>query len=197
MATKPSGASVTASKWLIHTSWRRGQVVEQLGRAVGDLQLGAAVLAAHASPDFAAELLGDQLGAVADAEDRDAEVVDRRVERRRAVDVHALRTTGQDERGRWIGGDLGRGDAVRHDLAVHVELADPPGDQLRVLRSEVDDQHRFAALHHCRLIVRGGRAPAGTFVSHSRGGDVSQGRSGCDDDRVTRAVADLRSWQSC
>ena len=42
---------------------------------------GPAVLAAHAAADGAAELLGDQLRAVADAEDRDAELVDRRVER--------------------------------------------------------------------------------------------------------------------
>ena len=72
VATKPSGAWVTASKWLIHTSCVDGQVVQQLRRAVGDLELGPAVLAAHAPTDLAAELLGDQLGAVADAEDRDA-----------------------------------------------------------------------------------------------------------------------------
>ena len=110
VATKPSGASVTASKWLIHTSWVDGRSWSNVGRPVGDLQLGPAVLAAHPPPDLAAELQGDQLGAVADAEDRDAEVVDRRVERRRAIDVHALRTTGQDQRRRWIGGQLGGGD---------------------------------------------------------------------------------------
>ena len=36
---------------------------------------------------------------------------------------------------------LGRRDAVRHDLGVHVELADPAGDQLGVLGAEVDDEN--------------------------------------------------------
>jgi hypothetical protein len=29
---------------------------------------------------------------------------------------------------------------VRHDLGVDVSLADPAGDELRVLRAEVDDE---------------------------------------------------------
>ena len=60
----------------------------------------AAVLAAHPAAHDAAELLGDQLSAVADAEDRDPEVVDAGIERRRALDVHALRAARQDDRGR-------------------------------------------------------------------------------------------------
>ncbi len=123
--------------------------MEQCRGTVGNFQLGPPVLAAQTPTDFAAELLGDQLRAVADAEDRDAEVVDRSVERRRAVDVHALGTPGQDQRSRRVGGDLGRGDAMRNDLAVHVELAHPASDQLRVLCAEVDHQHCFAAKHHC------------------------------------------------
>ena len=39
-------------------------------------------------------------------------------------------------------GDLSGGDAVRDDLGVHVQLADPAGDQLGVLGPEVDDEHR-------------------------------------------------------
>ena len=37
--------------------------------------------------------------------------------------------------------DLGRGGGVRHDLAVDAGLAHAAGDQLRVLRAEVDDEH--------------------------------------------------------
>ena len=36
---------------------------------------------------------------------------------------------------------LGDGHVARHDLAVDVRLAHPPGDQLRVLRAEIDDQN--------------------------------------------------------
>ena len=134
------GGSVMASKWLIHTSWTSGASSGNSSDGPVRVQLGPAVLAAQAAPDRAAELLGDQLGAVADAEDRHAELVDRRVERRRAVDVDALRAAGQDQRRRPPRGDLGGRDAVGHDLGVHVQLADPPGDQLGVLGAEVDDE---------------------------------------------------------
>ena len=62
-----------------------GSVVrKQHATARGAVQRGASVLAPRAAVDVAAELEGDELGAVADAEDRHAEVVDRRVEQRRA-----------------------------------------------------------------------------------------------------------------
>ena len=117
-----------------------GRVVGQHRRRGGAAQLRPAVLAAHPPADRAAELLGDELGAVADAEDRHAEVVDRRVERRGTLDVHALRTTGQDQRGRLAGGDLGGRDAVGHDLGEHRQLAHAAGDELGVLGAEVHDE---------------------------------------------------------
>ena len=49
-------------------------VRQQLGGLLA-VQLGPAVLTAQAASDRATQLLGDQLGAVADAEDRHAEVV--------------------------------------------------------------------------------------------------------------------------
>ena len=132
------------------------RVVGQQQRVGGAAQLGPPVLAAHAAADGAAELLGDQLGAVADAQDRDAELVDRRVERRRTVDVDALGTAGQDQRRRPALGDLGGGDAVGHDLRVHGQFAHPAGDQLGVLGTEVDDEDGvlvFAGLACKALIV--------------------------------------------
>jgi hypothetical protein len=63
-------------------------------------ELGAAVLAAHPGVgDGAAELLGDELGAVADAEDRDAEVVDGGVDATGALDVDRLGAAGEDDAG--------------------------------------------------------------------------------------------------
>ena len=104
-------------------------------------QLGPAVLAAHPPADGAAELLGDQLGAVADAEHGDPQLVDRRVERRGPLDVDALGPAGQDQRGRPPLGHLGGRDAVGDDLGVHGQLADAAGDQLGVLGAEVDHEH--------------------------------------------------------
>ena len=152
VAMNPAGASVIASKWLIHTSWTSGASSGSSSDGAGAAQLGPAVLAAHAAPDGAAELLGDQLGAVADAEDRDAELVDRRVERRRA------RRRGRSS-GRRTGSARPAGRAatsaavmrLRHDLGEHVQLAHPAGDELGVLGAEVDDEDGV-------LVAGGGRS---------------------------------------
>ena len=104
-------------------------------------QVGPAVLAAHPAADRPTELLGDELGAVADPEDRHTELVDRRIEPRCAVDMDALGAARQDDRRRIAIDHLGRRHAVRHDLGVHVELADPAGDELGVLSAEVDDEN--------------------------------------------------------
>ena len=92
----------------------------------------------------AAELLRDELGAVADPEHRDPEVVDAGIQGRRALDVNALRAAREDDRGGCAVLHLGRSDPVRHDFRVHPQLADTPGDQLGVLRTEVDDQNGVA-----------------------------------------------------
>ena len=68
-----------------------------------DDEIGAAVLAPAGLGHGPAELLGDQLSAVADAQDRDPELVDAGVDARRALLVDRLRTTGEDEAGRLAG----------------------------------------------------------------------------------------------
>ena len=69
-----------------------------------------------------------------------SEVEQRRVELRGTVGVHAGRAAGQHDRRGFLGHDLLDGRGVRDDLGVHPRLAHPPGDQLRVLRAEVDDE---------------------------------------------------------
>ena len=58
----------------------------------------------------------------------------------RAGRVDRRGAAGQDDRRRPLGQHLGHRHRVRHDLAVDPGLADPAGDQLRVLRPEVDHQ---------------------------------------------------------
>ena len=41
---------------------------------------------------------------------------------------------------------IGRADGAGHDLRVDVGLAHPPGDQLGVLSSEIDHEHRVVLL---------------------------------------------------
>ncbi len=68
---------------------RPGPVGEERRRA-GDGERGAPVLAPAGAGHLAAELLGEQLGAVADAQDGDPEVVDGRVDRGRRVSLTDL-----------------------------------------------------------------------------------------------------------
>ncbi len=57
--------------------------------------------------------------------------------------VHARRAAGEDQAlGREFADALGR-DVVPDDLAVDVVLAHAAGDQLGVLRAEVENQHLF------------------------------------------------------
>ncbi len=120
----------------------RAEQHRRRGPARRERQGGAPVLAAPAVVDDAAELAGDQLGAVADAEHRHPGLVDGGIEERGAGDVDGLGAAGQDHARRPEGGHLVGPDGVRDDLAVHVRLPDPPGDQLGVLGPEVDDEDR-------------------------------------------------------
>src|SRR6478752_468323 len=51
------------------------------------------------------------------------------------------RPTTEDDAGRLTRPHLVSGDRVRNDLGVDVRFPHAPGDQLRVLRPEVDDQY--------------------------------------------------------
>src|SRR5690606_28738098 len=94
----------------------------------------------------APQLLGDELGAVTDAQHGDAEVVERGVDAGRAIDVHRLRPTAEDQPRGTACGHFGRGDAVGHDLVVGARLTNPTCDELRVLRTEVDDEDRSGGI---------------------------------------------------
>ena len=124
-----------------------GALVGDRGRADSDerstCSVGAAVLARAGLRDLAAEIARDELRAVTDAEQRNARVVDRGIDRRRAVDVHRRGTAREDDRLRLAREHLRDRHRPRHDLAVHVRLAHAPRDQLRVLRPEVDDENEI------------------------------------------------------
>ena len=59
--------------------------------------------------------------------------------------VHAGRAAGEDQPLRRELADPLGGDVVPHDLAVDVLLAHPAGDQLGVLRAEVEHEHALAS----------------------------------------------------
>ena len=125
-----------------------GKVREQQRRSL-EVQLGPAVLADPGLRDFAPKIARDELCPIADAEDRHARVVDRGVDAWCPVDVHRGRTAREDDGPRPPFEHVGDRHRPGNDLAVHVRLADAPGDELRVLRPEIDDQNDVERVAHC------------------------------------------------
>jgi len=122
-----------------HVLLGRGALEEGGGR-LRHVQVGAAVLAGAGVVDRAAEGACHQLEAVAHAEHGDAGLEDLAVEAGGALLVHGRGAAGEDDRRRVLGEHLLDRHGARHDLAVDPGLADATGDELGVLRTEVDDQ---------------------------------------------------------
>ena len=104
-----------------------------------DRHLRLPVFAGLAGLDPAAELLANQLHAVADAEHGDAEVEDAGIDAGGALLEHAVGTAREDDALRRIGLDFVHRDVERDDLGIDVLLADAARDQLRVLGTVVED----------------------------------------------------------
>src|SRR5262249_32814552 len=118
-----------------------------------DLDLGTAEFAVMAALDLAAQLVRHRLLAVADAEHRNAGLVDFLGRERRVLVEHG-------------GGAARENDALgphrearllglleRHDLRIDALLAHAPRDELRHLRAEIDDEN--LVVHGCGLLGRG------------------------------------------
>ena len=137
----------------LHPGGPIAQVAQQR-RAGRGLDIGMAELARRPGLDAAAELVRHQLHAVADAEHGQAELEERGIARGGARFVDAGRAAGEDEALRRARRELRRGQVAAQDLTVHVQLADTPRDQLRVLRSEVEDCDPIVR-HLARRMYRG------------------------------------------
>ena len=117
---------------------RRG--VEELALAVA-LDGGGAVLADLGVAYLAAERDGGHLVAVAEAQNGQAEVIDCGIDRGRVLRVHGRGAARQNQRrGRHLAHLFGR-DVARDDLGIYMQVAYATGDELRILRAEVEDQH--------------------------------------------------------
>ena len=102
-----------------------------------------AVFAFEALLDPAAEKLGEQLHAVADAKHRHAELKDFFVGQRRFRGIHAGWAAGQDDAPGFQRGDFLRGCVEAQDLRIHVALANAARNDLRVLRAEIKNDNLF------------------------------------------------------
>src|SRR2546422_8670560 len=115
--------------------------------------------------DLPAREVGDELHAVADAEDRDAEFEQLRIGARRARVEHGVGTARENDP---LGGELADEREIARrgmDLAVDVRLAHAPRDQLRVLRSVVENQD---PVHAWYQVVGSSTSPRSRSSSVSR-----------------------------
>ena len=119
-----------------------GREVVEERRVALELDLGLAVLRDVVRLDGAAQLAREELHAVTDPERRDPELEDRRVRERRALGVDRGRAAREHERDRVPREDLVGPDAMGDELGEDARLADAPGDQLAVLPTEVEHEHR-------------------------------------------------------
>src|SRR5205823_778727 len=101
------------------------------------------VLSVRAAIDRSGHQLGHELQPVADAEDRQVQLEDLRVDYRGAGLLDAVGAAGENDALRSEGADLLERHRAGMELAIDVQLADPSRDQLRVLRPEVEDQDLF------------------------------------------------------
>jgi hypothetical protein len=139
---KPGGAASTSSPWLIQQTSSRFKSAEQIG-IVAHVELRLAILAARTGAHDAAELARHQLHPVADAEDRQTAVVHGGVHRRRIGFIAGGGTSGEDDTEWFALQYLLQRSVIGHDLTVNFALPDTAGDQLGVLRSEIQDNDIF------------------------------------------------------
>ncbi len=146
---------------------RREAGEEKAGRLL-NIDLGAPVLAAVRAAHLAAQDVRHELHAVADAEDRDAEVEELRRRRRRPRREDALRPAGEDDADRREAADLRERQVEGVDLAVDAALAHPPRDELRELAAVVEDEEGLVARPggRGRRLCRGVLVHAGSYYAN-------------------------------
>ena len=105
----------------------------------GDLAGSTAVFPRRRLADPPTEGVAGQLHPVTDAEDRDAETEQPWITSRRPLLVHTRRPAGEDDPPRSHVANAVCREVVPNDLAEDVLLAHPSGDELGVLRAEVED----------------------------------------------------------
>ena len=104
------------------------------------VQRRAPVLARVRLLDDAAQLVRHQLLPITDAEHGHAQLVDARIDARRAFGIHARGPAREHDAARRERADLRERPVRRLDLAVDALLADAARDQLAVLGAEIEDQ---------------------------------------------------------
>ena len=95
-----------------------------------------------------AEEQRSQLHPVADTENGNTGVIQRRIDARGAFVVDAGWTAGKDDPLRAAGENVRKGGIPGNDFGIDVAFTDTAGDQLGVLAAEVQDQNQFLLMHN-------------------------------------------------
>ena len=124
-----------------HPDGLRAARTEKDADGLLDHHFGASELPLGVGADLPAEEVGHELHAVADAQNREVALEQRGVDRGGAVLVHAARPARQDDAPGVRTRHLAPVAGARVNLAVHVQLPHAPGDELRVLGAEIEDEY--------------------------------------------------------
>ena len=106
-----------------------------MSRIVGGFRL--AVFRGDAGSHLAPQGIRDQLTAVADAQDRDAQMKDLRADPGGGVVIHAVGAAGENDAHRVQCPQLLNGGLIAFHFAVYAAFTDSAGDQLVVLTAKI------------------------------------------------------------
>ena len=133
-----------------------GQPLEQLAACVKKSLCFAVFTRAGIAcgNDSAAQVMRDELAAVADAEHGNACVKERGINVRRLLEIYAVWAAGKDESDGFHGQKVGQRRGEGLYLAVNAALAHAAGDELIILPAKVEDDDRLVIHVHfsCRIV---------------------------------------------
>src|SRR5260221_5492905 len=132
----------------------RRQIFEQ-PRLPADRDFRVSILAPGAGTDLAAELVGDEVQSVADAEHRKTQGEDAVVGGRSVVVIDRRRPSTQNDARRTIALDFVKRGAAGQDDGENFQFADAAGNELRVLRAEIENNNGLV-FHEQFSLIRGG-----------------------------------------
>src|SRR5579859_5305683 len=118
---------------------------EQKG-IVGDFNLREAVFTLITFFDAPTQLVGHQLHAIADSQNRNPQIPNGRVAVRCPLAVHAGGTATKNHTTGLERGELRGGRIESQNLREHLALANSPRNHLRILRTEIENDDLFAHL---------------------------------------------------
>ena len=151
-----------------------GQPGEEPSAVLDQGQVGAPELALLGALDPPAEAADHRLHPVTDAEHRDAELEQLRAQLRGPRLVDRGRPAREDQRPRLAQADPLEVGVVGQELGEDAALAQPAGDQLRVLAAEVEDEHLLAVdVDACRRAPRPRSTSGASIASPVRAGGAA------------------------